>query len=173
MTNPVEFRTALPEDAGLILEFIRELAEYEKMSGDVVATEELLRHWIFAQKKAEVIFALEEGKEVGFALFFHNFSTFLGRAGLYLEDLFVKPQYRGKGYGKALLKELARIVVSRGCGRMEWCCLDWNQPSIDFYLSLGAEPLEEWSTYRVAGDVLRGLGETEGTAAEPSCDVVC
>lgn len=159
MSNAVEFRTARPEDAGLILEFIRELAEYEKMSGDVVATEELLRHWIFAQKKAEVIFALEEGKEVGFALFFHNFSTFLGRAGLYLEDLFVKPQYRGKGYGKALLKELARIAVARGCGRMEWCCLDWNQSSIDFYLSLGAEPLKEWTTYRVAGDVLRGLGE--------------
>lgn len=159
MSNAVAFRTARPEDAGLILEFIRELAEYEKMSGDVVATEELLRHWIFAQKKAEVIFALEEGKEVGFALFFHHFSTFLGRAGLYLEDLFVKPQYRGKGYGKALLKELARIAVARGCGRMEWCCLDWNQPSIDFYLSLGAEPLKEWTTYRAAGDVLRRLGE--------------
>ena len=159
MSNTVAFRTARPEDAGLILEFIRELAAYEKMSGDVVATEELLRHWIFAQKKAEVIFALDEGKEVGFALFFHHFSTFLGRAGLYLEDLFVKPQYRGKGYGKALLKELARIAVARGCGRMEWCCLDWNQPSIDFYLSLGAEPLKEWTTYRVAGERLRGLGE--------------
>ena len=159
MSNTVAFRTARPEDAGLILEFIRELAAYEKMSGDVVATEELLRHWIFAQKKAEVIFALEEGREVGFALFFHHYSTFLGRAGLYLEDLFVKPQYRGKGYGKALLKELARIAVARGCGRMEWCCLDWNQPSIDFYLSLGAEPLKEWTTYRVAGERLRGLGE--------------
>ena len=159
MSNTVAFRTAHPEDAGLILEFIRELAAYEKMSGDVVATEELLRHWIFAQKKAEVIFALEEGREVGFALFFHHYSTFLGRAGLYLEDLFVKPQYRGKGYGKALLKELARIAVARGCGRMEWCCLDWNQPSIDFYLSLGAEPLKEWTTYRVAGERLRGLGE--------------
>ena len=173
MSNTVVFRTAHPEDAGLILEFIRELAAYEKMSGDVVATEELLRHWIFAQKKAEVIFALEEGREVGFALFFHHYSTFLGRAGLYLEDLFVKPQYRGKGYGKALLKELARIAVARGCGRMEWCCLDWNQPSIDFYLSLGAEPLKEWTTYRVAGERLRGLGETDGASTEPFCDAVC
>ena len=110
---------------------------------------------------------------MGFALFFHHYSTFLGRAGLYLEDLFVKPQYRGKGYGKALLKELARIAVARGCGRMEWCCLDWNQPSIDFYLSLGAEPLKEWTTYRVAGERLRGLGETDGASTEPFCDAVC
>lgn len=104
---------------------------------------------------------MENGKEVGFALFFHNFSTFLGRAGIYLEDLFVKPEYRGRGHGKALIKELARIAVERGCGRLEWCCLDWNRPSIDFYLSLGASPLDEWTTYRVTGDSLRALAESE------------
>ena len=120
-----------------------------------------LRKVNFEKKKAEVIFALENGKEIGFALFFHNFSTFLGRAGIYLEDLFVKPEYRGRGHGKALIKELARIAVERGCGRLEWCCLDWNRPSIDFYLSLGASPLDEWTTYRVTGDSLRALAESE------------
>jgi len=155
-----KFRFAEAKDAGLILDFIRGLAEYENMSDDVVATEELLKEWIFDKRKAEVIFALEGGKEVGFALFFHNFSTFLGRAGIYLEDLFVKPEFRGKGYGKGLLRELARITVERGCGRLEWCCLDWNQPSIDFYLSLGAVPLEEWTIYRMTGDTLTGFAES-------------
>ena len=108
-------------------------------------------------KKAEVVFALEDEKEVGFALFFHNFSTFLGRAGIYLEDLFVKPEYRGKGYGKGLLKKLAQIAKERGSGRLEWWCLDWNKPSIDFYLSLGAEPMDEWTTYRIAGETLDNL----------------
>ena len=131
------------------------------MSDAVVATEELLKEWIFEKKKAEVIFAVVDGKEIGFALFFHNFSTFLGRAGIYLEDLFVLPEYRKKGYGKALLKELARITVERGCGRLEWCCLDWNQPSIDFYRSLGAEPLDEWTTYRVTGETLSELAKEE------------
>ena len=148
------FRTALPEDTGLILRFIRGLAEYEGMTDQVVATEELLREWIFEKKKAEVLFPLEDGKEVGFALFFHNFSTFLGRAGLYLEDLYISPEYRGKGYGKATLQKLAQIAVERGCGRLEWSCLDWNKPSIDFYLSLGAVPLEEWTVYRLTGDTL-------------------
>ena len=134
----MEFRFANEEDCGLILSFIRQLAVYEKMSDQVVATEDLLREWIFEKKKAEVLFVLEGEKEVGFALFFHNFSTFLGRAGIYLEDLFVLPEYRGKGYGKALLKKLAQITVNRGCGRLEWVCLDWNQPSIDFYRSHGA-----------------------------------
>ncbi|MBQ2755765.1 MAG: GNAT family N-acetyltransferase, partial [Oscillospiraceae bacterium] len=106
-----------------------------------------------------VIFALEDGKEVGFAVFFHNFSTFLGRAGLYLEDLFVLPEYRGKGYGKALLKKLAQITVERGCGRLEWCCLDWNKPSIDFYLSLGAKPMDDWTIYRLTGDTLEKMAE--------------
>ena len=137
-----------------ILFFIKELAAYEQMSDEVIATEELLKEWIFHQKKAEVIFAVVDDREIGFALFFHNFSTFLGRAGIYLEDLYVMPEYRGKGYGKALLKRLAQIAVERKCGRLEWWCLDWNQPSIDFYLSLGAEPMEEWTVYRIAGDKL-------------------
>lgn len=153
------FRYAEKKDSGTILSFIKALAEYEKMLDDVVATEELLSEWIFDKKKAEVIFACEDGKEVGFALFFHNFSTFLGRAGVYLEDLFVLPEYRGRGYGKALLRELARITVERGCGRLEWCCLDWNKPSIDFYLSLGAKPLDDWTIYRVTGETLKNLAE--------------
>jgi GNAT superfamily N-acetyltransferase len=147
-------RFAEKEDCGLILDFIKGLANYEKMLDDVVATEELLREWIFEKKKAEVIFALDNGVEVGFALFFHNFSTFLGRAGIYLEDLFVLPEYRGRGHGKALIMELARITKERGCGRLEWCCLDWNKPSIDFYLSLGAKPLDEWTIYRLSGKAL-------------------
>ena len=155
----LSFRYAGPEDAGLILQFIRELADYEQLLHEVVATEEILTEWIFQKQKAEVIFALEEGKEVGFALFFHNFSTFLGRSGVYLEDLYVKPEYRGKGYGKGLLKALARIAVARGCGRLEWWCLDWNKPSIDFYLSLGAEPMSDWTVYRIAGDTLKTMAE--------------
>jgi len=155
----VEFRFAEKSDTALILQFIRELAEYEKMLSEVVATEELLKEWIFEKHKAEVIFALEDGVEVGFALFFHNFSTFLGRAGIYLEDLYVKPEHRGKGYGKALLKKLAQIAVDRSCGRLEWWCLDWNKPSIDFYLSLGAEPMKDWTVYRFAGDTLNKLAE--------------
>ena len=153
------FRNATESDCGLILSFIRELAEYEKMLPDVVATEELLEQWIFRQHRAEVIFALEDGLEVGFALFFHNFSTFVGRGGLYLEDVFVKPAYRGRGYGKALLQKLAKLAVERGCGRFEWVCLDWNQPSIDFYRSLGAVPMDEWTIYRVSGDALNRLAE--------------
>ena len=153
------FRQAEEKDAGLILYFIKQLAEYEHMSDEVVATEELLREWIFEKKKAEVIFALENGEAVGFALFFHNFSTFLGRAGIYLEDLFVLKEHRGKGYGKALLKRLAQIAVERGCGRLEWWCLDWNRPSIDFYLAMGAEPMSDWTVYRVAGDALAALAQ--------------
>lgn len=158
-TNTLSFRYAKRKDVPLILQFIKGLAEYEKMSDEVIATEDILEEWLFEKKKAEVLFALEDGKEVGFALFFHNFSTFLGRAGLYLEDLFVKPEFRGKGYGKAILKKLARIAVERGCGRFEWSCLDWNQPSIDFYLSLGAQKMSGWSVYRVTGDTLRKLSE--------------
>lgn len=158
----VAFRFAQRSDVGIILGFIRELAEYEKMLDDVVATEELLEHWIFDEKKAEVLFALEDGKEVGFALFFHNFSTFLGRAGLYLEDLFVKPAYRGRGYGKALFRELAKITKERGLGRLEWSCLDWNQPSIDFYLSMGAQPMQEWTVYRLKGEKLSALADSYG-----------
>ena len=153
----IQFRYAEEKDAALILQFIKDLAKYENMLDEVVATEELLIEWIFKKEKAEVIFVLEENQEVGFALFFHNFSTFLGRAGIYLEDLYVKPEYRGKGYGKALLKKLAQIAVERGCGRLEWWCLDWNKPSIDFYLSLGAEPMEDWTVYRIAGESLNKL----------------
>ena len=148
------FRFANENDCRLILKFIRSLAKYEKMEDDVVATEALLREQLFEKKKAEVLFVMDEDKEVGFALFFHNFSTFLGRAGIYLEDLYVRPAYRGRGYGKALLRELAHIAVTRGCGRLEWSCLDWNQPSIDFYKSLGAVPMEEWTVYRATGDTL-------------------
>lgn len=153
------FRFAAGSDCGTILDFIKQLAEYEHMSDQVVATNELLKEWIFEKKKAEVLFACEDGTEVGFALFFHNFSTFLGRAGIYLEDLFVLPQYRGKGYGKGLLKRLAQITMERGCGRLEWACLDWNQPSIDFYLSLDAAAMDEWTTYRLTGDSLRRMAE--------------
>lgn len=155
------FRQAREGDVPLILNFIRSLAEYEKMSDEVVADEALLREWIFEKKKAEVIFAQAEGREVGFILFFHNFSTFVGRAGMYLEDLYVLPEYRGRGYGKALLRHLAGIALERGCGRMEWCCLNWNQPSIDFYLSLGARRMEEWTTYRLSGEALEKLGAEE------------
>ena len=153
----VTFRKAVREDVPLILEFIKGLAEYEKMSDEVVATEEILDEWLFDKEKAEVIFAIAEGEEVGFALFFHNFSTFLGRAGIYLEDLFVKPKYRGNGYGKAILKRLAQIAVERGCGRLEWSCLDWNQPSIGFYLSLGATPMSGWTGYRLTGETLANI----------------
>ncbi len=159
MSETPVFRKAERADTGLILQFIRDLAEYETMLDEVVADEATLETWLFDKQKAEVIFAVAEGTEIGFALFFHNFSTFLGRAGIYLEDLFVKPEYRGRGYGKSILKKLASIAVERGCGRLEWWCLDWNKPSIDFYLSLGAEPMSDWTVYRIAGDTLKELAE--------------
>lgn len=155
----MDYRFAKPEDTKLILHFIKELASYEQMSDQVVADGENLRSWIFDKQKAEVIFALEGNKEVGFALFFHNFSTFLGRAGIYLEDLYVAPEYRGRGYGKGLIKTLGKIAKERGCGRLEWWCLDWNKSSIDFYLSLGAEPMNDWTVYRIAGKTLDTLAE--------------
>ena len=152
-------RTASAEDCGRILQMIRALARYEKMEDQVVATEDLLREWIFEKKKAEVLFATEDGREVGFALFFHHFSTFLGRAGIYLEDLYVLPEYRGKGHGKALLKRLAQITLERGCGRMDWQCLDWNERSIAFYRSLGAETLDDWTGYRLSGKTLEEMAK--------------
>ncbi len=155
----MEFVFAERKDTETVLQFIKDLADYEKMLDEVVADAETLEHWLFDEKKAEVLFAAEDGEKVGFALFFHNFSTFLGRAGIYLEDLYVKPQFRGKGYGKALLTELARIAVDRGCGRLEWWCLDWNTPSIDFYRSMGAEPMSDWTVYRIAGETLEKLGK--------------
>lgn len=159
MENKITFRFAKKEDTGLILDFIKKLAIYEKMLDEVVATEDLLKEWIFEKEKAEVIFALYDGKEVGFALFFHNFSTFLGRSGIYLEDLFVLEEYRHKGIGKAVLKKLAEITVERGCGRLEWSCLNWNKPSIDFYLSLKATPMNEWGVYRLMGESLKSLAK--------------
>lgn len=150
-------RFAAREDIPAILGFIRALAAYENMEDQVIANEALLETWIFEKKRAEVLLAFEGETPVGFALFFHNFSTWLGRAGIYLEDLFVLPEYRGKGYGKLLLKRLARIAVQRGCGRLEWACLDWNEPAIAFYKTIGAAPLDEWTTYRVTGDALLAL----------------
>lgn len=154
-------RKAEREDSALVLEFIKGIAKYEKMENEVEATVELLEEQLFDKGRAEVIFAMEEGKEVGFALFFHNFSTFVGRGGLYLEDLYVYPEYRGKGYGKALFLELVRIANERKCGRMEWVCLNWNTPSIEFYRSMGAVALDEWTTYRLAGDALARLQGTD------------
>ncbi|MBY9066892.1 GNAT family N-acetyltransferase [Hyphomonas sp. WL0036] len=152
-------RFATPADTPVILKFIRALAEYEKLSHECHADEESLRQHLFGPKPyAEVLLIEEGGQAHGFALFFHNFSTFLAKPGIYLEDLFVDPAQRGKGYGKALLVKLAEITLERGCGRLEWSVLDWNQPSIDFYLSLGARPMDEWTIYRVDGAALDKLG---------------
>lgn len=157
--SEVSFRFAEESDTALVLEFIRALARYEKMENLVVADEATLRDQLFVQRNAEVIFAVEDGVEVGFALFFHNFSTFLGRAGLYLEDLFVKPECRGRGIGTRMFKELARICKKRGYGRFEWWCLDWNEPSIGFYKSMGAEAMSDWTVYRIDGDRLAALAD--------------
>ncbi len=153
------FRFAREEDTPLVLQFIRDLARYEEMEDQVVADEATLADQLFRRGNAQVLFVLEEGEEVGFALFFHNFSTFLGRSGLYLEDLYVKPEHRGRGYGKALFRELARIARDRGCGRMEWWCLDWNRPSIDFYLSLGATAMSDWTVYRLTREDIDRLAQ--------------
>ena len=156
---PFSITTATRADVPTILGFIRQLAAYEHLEHEVVATEELLEEWLFDKEKAEVLIAREGDIPVGFALYFHNFSTFLGRAGIYLEDLFILKEYRGRGYGKALLRRLAQITVERGCGRLEWCCLDWNQPSIDFYRSLGAVPMSDWTIYRLTGETLKQMAE--------------
>ncbi|GIV30982.1 MAG: N-acetyltransferase [Saprospiraceae bacterium] len=159
MPDNFQLRPATADDVGIILEFIRELAEYEQLLDRVVATEALLRQHLFGERPmAEVVIGYEGTVPVAFALFFHNFSTFLGRPGIYLEDLFVKPNYRRKGYGRRILTWLARLAVERGCGRLEWSVLDWNKPAIDFYLSLGAEPLEEWTTFRLSGEALEVVG---------------
>ena len=150
-------RSAVPEDVPVILGLIRGLAEYERLLDEVVATEGLLRKWLFEEKRAEVLLGEAAGSVVGFALFFTNFSTFLGCPGMYLEDLFVIPQARGNGYGRLLLERLAKLTVERGYGRLEWSCLDWNKPSIDFYRSLGATPMDEWTVYRLTGDALRTM----------------
>ena len=155
-------RFAEEADLPVVLRFIRELAEYEKMADQVVATEKLLREWMFEKRTAEALIGEADGEAVGFALFFHNFSTFLGRAGIYLEDLYVRPEHRGRGFGGAFLRRLAAIAVERGCGRLEWSCLDWNRPSIDFYRALGAEPMDDWTIYRVAGETLERLAADGG-----------
>lgn len=159
MQTHVTFRPATAADIPQIFQFIKLLAEYEQLSDEVTATEALLKEWLFDKKKAEVIFAEVNDEAVGFALFFYNFSTFLGRAGLYLEDLYVKEAHRGKGCGKAILQELARLAVARGCGRLEWQCLDWNKPSIDFYLSLSACPMDDWTVYRLTGGALLNMAK--------------
>lgn len=152
-------RRATEEDVPLILGFIRALAEYEHMTDAVIADEETLRTWIFRKQRASVLILEEGGIPAGFALYFYNFSTFLGRSGIYLEDLFVRPEFRGKGYGRTLLKRQAAVAVEEGCGRLEWACLDWNRPSINFYLSLPSVPLDDWTTYRVTGENLINLAE--------------
>ena len=152
-------RFAQESDVGLILKFIKELADYEELLHEVVATEEILMESLFVKKQAEVIIGEYKGEPAGFALFFHNFSTFLGKANLYLEDLYVDPAFRGKGLGKTLLSCLGRIAVERGCERLDWWCLDWNKSSIDFYLQMGAKPMDEWTVYRVDGENLPKLAD--------------
>lgn len=158
MTNQTPrftIRPAKPEEAGLVLEFIKKLAVYEKCADEVVADEATLHHSLFVERSAEVVFAEEDGAVVGFALFFHNFSTFVGRKGLYLEDLFILPEKRARGYGKALLKYLAKLAVERHCGRMEWICLDWNEPALKVYRSIGAIPMDEWTVQRLDEEALK------------------
>lgn len=154
----MEIRAATEADVPLILQFIRDLARYEKLEHKVIATEDALRQTLFGNPRfAEVVFAETDGAAVGFALFFHNYSTFLGRPGIYLEDLFVKAEMRGRGYGKALLAHLARLAQERGCGRLEWAVLDWNSPAIDFYKSLGAVAMDDWTVFRLIGEPLEKL----------------
>ena len=154
-------RFAIPGDESTVLRFIKALAAYERMEEEVSATVDDLRRWLFEGRFAEVLFALDEEQEVGFALFFHNFSTFLGRPGIYLEDIFVLPSHRGRGFGRALFRNLAEIALERSCGRLEWSCLDWNEPARRFYRSLGAVPLDDWTGYRLAGNSLELLAAEE------------
>jgi GNAT superfamily N-acetyltransferase len=157
----LRIRPAAEADVPLVLRFIRELAEYERLLHEVVATEERLRDTLFgARPAAEVVIAEEDGKALGFALFFHNYSTFLAQPGLYLEDLYVRPEARGRGAGRALLAHLARLAKERGCGRLEWWVLDWNESAIRFYRSLGAQPMDDWTVFRLTGgDLARLAGE--------------
>ena len=153
-------RPARPDEAGLVLDFIRKLAIYEKCAGDVVADETTIHHSLFVERSAEVVFGEEDGTAVGFALFFHNFSTFVGRKGMYLEDLFILPEKRGLGYGKALLKYVAKLAVERNCGRMEWICLDWNESALSIYRSIGAIPLSDWTVQRLDEQALKQFAES-------------
>jgi GNAT superfamily N-acetyltransferase len=154
----ISVRAASEEDAPLILSFIKELAEYERLSQEVVATEDALQKWLFGEHPVAEVVIGEVGEEpAGFALFFHSFSTFLGRPGIYLEDLYVRPEFRGRGIGRALLVHLAGLAMERGCGRLEWSVLDWNEPAIGFYRGIGASPVGGWTVYRVSGETLEGL----------------
>jgi GNAT superfamily N-acetyltransferase len=160
-------RPATADDTKTICDLIRALAEYERLSHEVVLDENWLREHLFGPRPyAEVLLAEQDGSVVGFALFFHSFSTFLGKPGIYLEDLFVKPQERGKGHGKALLRALARIAIDRGCGRLEWSVLNWNEPSIGFYESLDAVAMNDWTVYRLAGEALQRIADCESRIAD-------
>ena len=154
-----KIRFADVSDVPLILNFIKDLAEYEKMSDDVLTTEKMLEEVLFKEKAAEVIIGEYKDEPVAFSLFFHNFSTFVGKKGLYLEDVYVNPNMRGLGIGKILISFLAKLAAERNCGRFEWCCLNWNQPSIDFYRSLGAKSMDEWMTFRLDGEELKEIGD--------------
>ncbi len=150
-------RQAAAEDMPLVLSLIRELAVYEKLEDQVEATLGTLNEWIVEKQKAEVLIGVWNNEPVGYALFFHNFSTFLGRSGIYLEDIYIRPSARGNGFGKALFRHLAALCLKRGCGRLEWCCLDWNKPSIDFYRFMGAKAMDEWTVYRLSETQLQEL----------------
>jgi GNAT superfamily N-acetyltransferase len=163
-----QLRPATESDIPTIFSFIMQLADYERLKHEVVATEARLRETLFGETRyAEVIFAVVEDQPVGFALYFHNYSTFLAKPGLYLEDLFVVPSHRGKGLGKALLAALAQIAVERDCGRLDWNVLDWNQPAIDFYTAIGAVAVSEWNTFRMTGDALETLASSSGVVGTP------
>ena len=156
--NPrITIRHASRNDCALLLSFIRDIAKYERLEDQVVATEEILEDWIFNRQTAEILFAQIDGRDVAFSVYYTNFSTFMGRGGLFMEDVFVLPEFRGSGIGTEILRELARIAISRGYARLEWSCLDWNTPGIEFYLSLGAQQMDEWTTYRLSGDNLKKL----------------
>ena len=159
-----ELRHPLPDEVPLILGFIRELAEYERLSHECVITEEALRDSLFGSRPyAETLLAFLDGKAIGFCLFFHNYSTFLGKPGLYLEDLYLQPDFRNQGFGKRILSHLAALTLERGCGRFEWAVLDWNEPSIAFYRNIGAEPMNDWTVQRLAGEGLKALAASKGS----------
>ena len=160
MTDSFKIRPARADEAGVVLDFIRKLAVYEKCADEVVADEAVLRHSLFVERSAEVVFAEENGTVVGFALFFHNFSTFVGKKGMYLEDLFILPEKRGRGYGKALLKYVAGLALERNCGRMEWICLDWNESALSIYRTIGAAPLSDWTVQRLDEAALKKFVST-------------
>jgi GNAT superfamily N-acetyltransferase len=163
MNTQIFLRYAEEKDSPLIFDLVKGLAAYEHLSGEVSATEENLRRFIFREKKAEALICEYAAQAAGFALFFHTFSTFVGKPGIYIEDIFVKPEFRGKGLGKLLLASVAKIAAQRDCGRLEWACLNWNEPSIAFYKSQGAVPLAEWTTYRLTGQAVRDLGKNGAT----------